>query len=158
MSFWSNLHKREQLAVLWGGGVLLLLFSYVLVIAPLRADLVLMKKEVVVKKADLIWMQDAAVKARGLKASRTDKPAGSPLQLIDQAARRYGIDSSLKKVDSGEGNKIKVWFEGPVYVDFMHFLRGTGANRGLGINNLTVERLDAPGIVNARVTFEAESK
>jgi len=157
MSLWSNLQKREQLAVLLGGGVVLLLLFYVLVIAPLGNDLTRMKKEVLAKKTDLIWMQEAAVKASQLKSVRP-KSGVSPLKMIDQSARRYGINTGLKRVDSGEANKIKVWFEGLVFVDFMRFLRGIGGNGGLAVSNLTVERLDAPGIVNARVIFKTESK
>ena len=159
MSLWSNLQKREQLAVMWGGGILLLLLVYVMVIAPLRSDLARMKKEVVVQKADLVWMQDAAVRARQLKSVRKTARSGvSPLKMIDQTARRYGIDSTLKRVDPGEGDKVKVWFEELVFVDFMQFLRGAGDNRELSVDNLMVERLNAPGIVNARVTFKAETE
>lgn len=158
MSLWSNLQKREQLAVLWGGVLVLFLLIYVLLIAPLGSDLARMRKEVVVKKADLVWMQDAAAKTKQLKSLRPKNSALSPLKMVDQAARRYGINSSLQRVDSSEANKIKVWFEGLVFVDFMGFLRGLGAGGGLVVSNLSVERLDAPGIVNARVTFKTESK
>ena len=158
MSIWSNLQKRERLVVLWGGGVLLIILTYAWLIAPLRSDFVHMEEGVAIKKAELLWMQDAAIKAEQLTALRSNKSAVSPLKIIDQTARRYGIDSSLKRVDPGEGDKVKVWFENLVFVDFMRFLRGVGVSRGLVITNLTVERLDAPGIVNARVTFKAGSK
>ncbi len=158
MSLWSNLQKREKLVVLWGGGFLLIILGYVLVVAPLRSDLVNMEAAVFSKKAELVWMQDGAIKAKQLTALRSNKSAVSPLKIIDQAARKYGIDSSLKRVDPGETGKIKVWFENLVFVDFMRFLRGIGGSRGLVITNLSVERLDAPGIVNARVTFKAGSK
>ena len=158
MSLWSNLQKREKLVVIWGGAFLLIVLGYVLVVTPLRSDLVNMEAAVFSKKAELVWMQDGAIKAKQLTALRSNKSAVSPLKIIDQAARKYGIDSSLKRVDPGETGKIKVWFENLVFVDFMRFLRGIGGGRGLVITNLSVERLDAPGIVNARVTFKAGSK
>jgi general secretion pathway protein M len=158
MSLWSDLQKREKLVVIWGGGFLLIILGYALLIAPLRGDLVNMEAAVLSKKAELAWMQGAAVKAKELTALQSNKPAVSSLKVIDQAARKYGIDSSLKRVDPGETGKIKVWFENLVFVDFMRFLRGIGGGQGLVITNLSVERLDAPGIVNARVTFKAGSK
>ncbi|MDF1577694.1 MAG: type II secretion system protein GspM [Desulfobulbales bacterium] len=158
MSFWSNLQKREQQAVLWGGGIVLLLLAYVLVVAPLREDLVRTRGEVAARKADLIWMEDGAVRARQLKSSRSQTRVVSPLKMIDQTARRHGIEAGLKRVDPGDGDNIKVWFEELIFVDFMKFLRATGNSRALAVSNLTVEKLDAPGLVNARVTFKTESK
>ena len=79
----------------------------------------------------------------------------SPLKLINRTARKYRIEASLKRVDPGKDNKIKVWFADLSYVDFIKFLREMGANQGLAISNLAVEKLDSPGIVNARVTFKA---
>lgn len=158
MSLWTNLQKREKLVVLWGGGSLLIMLGYVLVAAPLRSNLVNMQAAVASEKAELAWMRDGAVRVKQLTSSRSNKPAVSPLKIIDQAARKYGIDSGLKRVDPGEKGKIKVWFENVVFVDFMQFLRGVGGGRGLVTVNLSVERLDAPGIVNARVTFKAGAK
>jgi type II secretory pathway component PulM len=117
-----------------------------------------MGKEVIVKKAELAWMQDAAIKVEQLSAVKTNKSTVSPLKMIDQLARRYGIDASLKKIDPGEDDKIKIWFEGLIFTDFVRFIRGLGGNQGLAITSLAVERLDAPGVVNARVTFKAGSK
>ncbi|MEN8134377.1 MAG: type II secretion system protein GspM [Thermodesulfobacteriota bacterium] len=158
MSLWLNLQKREKLVVLWGGAVLLILLGYILLVAPLRRDRVRLEAAVLSNKAELVWMQDAAIKVRQLKTLSPNKSAVSPLKIIDQAARKYGVDASLKKIDPGETGKIKVWFENLVFVDFMRFLRSIGGGRGLVITNLSVERLDAPGIVNARATFKAESK
>jgi general secretion pathway protein M len=158
MRYWANLQKREKLVVSWGGALLLVVLGYVLVVAPLRKNLVHMAEDSFVKKADLLWMQEGANEARRLTALRSNKSAVSPLKIIDQTARRYNIDSFLKRVDPGQGDKIKVWFEGVVFVDFMGFLRRIGAGKGLVISNLSVERLDAPGIVNARVTFKAAGK
>jgi type II secretory pathway component PulM len=153
MSFWANLQKREQLAVLWGGGIVLALLAYMLVIAPLGGKLVRMRKEVAARKADLVWMEDASAKAAQMRALQTKKSPLSPIKLIDQTARSYGVDGSLKRVDPGNGDKIQVWFEGAVYVDLMKFLRSVGASGGLGVTNLSVEGLDESGLVNARVTF-----
>ncbi len=158
MSLWSNLHKREKLVVSWGGAFLLVILVYALLIAPLRRDLVRMESAVSSMKADLVWMQGAAIKVKQLTALRSTKSTVSPLKIIDQAARKYGIDSSLKRVDPGETGNIKVWFENLVFVDFMRFIRGIGGGRGLVVSSLSVEKLDAPGIVNARVTFQAEAK
>ncbi|MCK4838893.1 MAG: type II secretion system protein M [Desulfobulbaceae bacterium] len=144
--------------VSWGGAFLLVLLGYTLLVAPLSSDLVQMEAAVASKKAEFAWMQDAAIKAKQLTALRSTKSTVSPLKVIDQAARKYGIDSSLKRVDPGETGQIKVWFENLVFVDFMRFLRGIGGGRGLVVTNLSVERLDAPGIVNARATFKAEAK
>lgn len=158
MSIWLNLQKREKLVVFWGGAFLLLFLGYVLVVAPLRRDLGTMEAAIAHQQDELVWMQAAAVKARQLKGLLSNKSAVSPLKVIDQAAREYGIDSSLTRVDPGETGRIKVWFEDLIFVDFMRFVRDVGSGRGLALTSLSVESLDAPGIVNARATFKAGSK
>jgi type II secretory pathway component PulM len=154
MKHWANLQKREQLVLLWGGGGLLLLLTYLWLIVPLRSDLVRTQEAVLMKKAELLWMASAALEAQQLTAMRSNKPEISPLKVIDQTARQFGIDGGLKRVDPGENNQVKVWFEDLVYVDFVRFLRGMGGGQGLAIAGFAVERLDSPGIVNARVTFK----
>lgn len=144
--------------VLWGGIGLLLLLTYLWLLVPLRGDLVHTREVVLAKKAELLWMQNAALEAQQLKTMRSGKSKISPLKLIDQTARQYAIDGSLKRVDPGENNQIKVWFEDLIYVDFVRFLRGIGGGQGLAIASLAVERLDSPGIVNARVTFKTAAK
>lgn len=158
MSLWSNLQKRERITVALGGGFLLVLLLYSMLIAPLRSNLQQMEESVLLKRAEIKWMQGAADQAKQLAVFQTKKISVSPLKIIDQTARYYGITANLKRVDPGESDKIKVWFEDLAFVDLVKFLRKTGREQRIIISSLAVERLEAPGLVNARITFKTGVK
>jgi type II secretory pathway component PulM len=98
-------------------------------------------------------MKNAAQQAELLKNVRPGQKKKSPLKLIDLTARTTGINENLKRIDPGENNRIKVWFEDLAYVDLIGFLRKLDQEYGVEVVSLTAEKLDGPGLVNARVTF-----
>jgi general secretion pathway protein M len=153
MNFWSNLNRREKI-VTGGGGILLLaVLLYLVVISPLRGHLAEMRESLAGKNADLAWMHSAAQKIGQLKNAAPARHQTSPLKLIDINAKKHGINNKLKRIDPGESNRIKVWFEGLPFVDLVAFLREIDQKQGIGVVSLTAEKLDDPGLVNARVTF-----
>ena len=158
MSIWSNLQKRERVMVSVGGFFVLLMLSYLFIMEPIRKNMQQMQESVPRMRAEVEWMQNASVKAKQLASSQTEISPESPLKIIDQTARRFKIASRIKRVDPGEDGKIKVWFEGLSYTDFVKFLRETGVAQQILVSNLTVERLEKPGLVDARVTFKTGTK
>ena len=153
MNSWAKLNKREKLTVGGGAALLLTALLYLLIIAPFRWQLAEMRASLPTKKADLAWMQNAALQAEQLKNSKPDQQKVSPLKLIDISARQFKIADNLKRIDPGENNRIKVWFEDLIFVDLISFLRKLDQEHGIEVANLTAEKLDHPGRVNARVTF-----
>ncbi len=153
MNFWAKLSKKEKITV--GGGATLLLAAllYFLLIAPFRGQLADIRASLPAKKADLAWMQNAALQAEQLKNSEIDTGQISPLKLIDISARQFRIADNLKRIDPGENKRIKVWFEDLIFVDLMSFLRKLDREHRIEVVSLTAEKLNNPGRVNARVTF-----
>jgi len=156
MISWSGLSKREKLIVGGGGALLLTALLYFLLVAPFRGRLSEMKDSIPAKKANLAWMQNAALRAEQLKNSAPDHKRISPLKAIDINARQYGLADNLKRIDPGENNRIKVWFEDLVFVDLMSFLRKLDREHGIEVVSLTAEKVAGPGLVNARVTFRTD--
>ena len=155
MNFWAKLSKRERLTVSGGTALLLTALLYSLLIAPFRGQLAEMRASLPTKKADLVWMQNAALQAEQLKNSKPDQQKVSPLKLIDISARQFRIADNLKRIDPGENNRIKVWFEDLIFVDLMSFLRKLDREHRIEVVTLTAEKLNDPGRVNARVTLRA---
>ncbi|MEN8142676.1 MAG: type II secretion system protein M [Thermodesulfobacteriota bacterium] len=156
MNFWQNMNKREKIFSAGGAALLLLFMAYLLVIHPLSRELTKMQKSIPLKKEELAWMKTAALQAGQLAKTRpANTPASSPLKVIDLTAGQYGLSAKLRRVDPGENDEIKVWFEDLVFIDLMKFIRDLHENHGIGIVSFTAESLDSPGVVNARITFKA---
>jgi general secretion pathway protein M len=156
MNLWQNMNKREKILSGGAAGLLLLFMLYLIVIHPLSLNLSRMQEALPLKKEELAWMKTAAKRAEQLVQARSSvSSAASPLKVIDLAADQYRLSAKLKRVDPGENEEIKVWFEDLVFVDLMKFVRDLQENHGIGIVSFTAERLDTPGIVNARITFKA---
>ena len=153
MNFWSGLNKRERLVTGGGGSLLLAILLYFMLVSPFRGHLAEMRGSLPVKTAALAWMHSAAQQVGQLKNTAPGKQRTSPLKLIDINARKHGINGKLKRIDPGEKNRIKVLFEDLPFVDLMAFLRKLDQGHDIEVVNLTAEELDAPGLVNARVTF-----
>jgi type II secretory pathway component PulM len=156
MNFWAKSSKRERHIV--GGGVALLLTAllYFLLVAPFLGQLAKTRASLPAKKADLAWMQTAALQAEQLRNAKPGQQKTSPLKLIDINARKFGIADNLKRIDPGENNRIKVWFEDLIFVDLMSFLRKLDREHGIEVVSLTADKLNDPGRVNARVTFRTD--
>ena len=156
MNLWQNMNKREKILSGGTGGLLLIFLFYLLVVSPLNRNLAKMAEAIPAKKEDLAWMKNAALRFRQLsQASSSVASAASPLKVIDLTAGQYGLSSNLKRVDPGENEEIKVWFEDLVFTDLMKFVRDLHNNHGIEVVSFTAERMDMPGVVNARITFKA---
>ena len=157
MSLWQNMNKREKILSGGAAGLILLLLLYLMVLHPLSRNLAKMQEAIPLKKEELAWMKTAAKRAEQLVQARSSvSSAASPLKIIDLTAGQYGLSAKLKRVDPGENEEIKVWFEDLVFVDLMKLVRDLHENHGIGIVSFTAERLETSGFVNARITFKAD--
>jgi len=154
MSFWEDLHKKEKLALVIGVGLVAALLAYALLVKPFADDLISKRENISARYAELTWMQAAALEVRQLTADDTrPKQSGSPLKIIDQTARRFGVAPKLKRLEPGENNQVRIWLEDIVYADLILWLRDLDNKYTIRIDSFTAERLEAPGLVNARVTL-----
>lgn len=156
MNFWQGMNKREKIVSAGGALLLLLLLIYLLGVQPLRRELVKMQKAIPAKKEALAWMENGARTARELTEKRSSvAAASSPLKTIALVAKQYGLSTKLRRVDPGENDEIKVWFEDLVFIDLLKFVRELHEKHGVEVVSFSAERLDEPGVVNARLILKA---
>ena len=156
MNFWSKLSKRERFITAGGAVLLLTALLYLVLIAPFRDNLAEMRSSLPTKRSAVISMQGAADQVEMLRNTKPEQQQISPLKLIDITAKRTGINENLKRIDPGEDDRIKVWFEDLAFVDLIGFFRKLDREHGIEVIDLSAEKLDGPGLVNARVTFRVD--
>lgn len=153
--YWMSLQPRERYILMAGGGIVLLLLIYLLLVEPFVLGLRDLDKRVAVQQEELAWMRAAAAEVQRLRAGgaghqRADS-GQSLLSLIDSSAKAQGLGKALKQL-SPMGEKVRVRLE---LAPFDTLLRWFGSleSSGVGVDTLTVERLEAEGMVNATVVL-----
>ena len=103
----------------------------------------------------LAYMNQAAQQVRQLRG-KTPVHAGSGqslMALLDSTARQSGLHNAVKRVDPEGQDKVRLRLEQAVFDDMMHWLESLGRTYGITVENITIDRLDSIGLVNARLTL-----
>jgi general secretion pathway protein M len=141
-----------------GAIVVAVLLGWALVWYPLthaRADL---EKRVARQRIDLAWMRTAATEARELRAQgthgRAERQGKSLLALADVSARGAGLAGALKRVEPAGGKSVRLNFEVADFDALMNWLDALAKDYGVQATDLSVDKVEGLGLVNARATLE----
>ena len=144
---WRSLATRER----WLVGVALLLLGLTLgqlvwrlghdALGDLRADVVAQREALVLARA---------LDAAGPAAARNTEPL---LALAERSARESGIGGALKRLDGGEGGRIRARLEGAPFGAVVRWLAVVQAGSGASIESLALERCVDPGLVDANIVL-----
>jgi general secretion pathway protein M len=155
----DNLESRERMMLAAGGVLLVLLLLYVLVLAPFRSGYHALQESVTEQRATVVWMQENAQTIQRLGSSggvATEGLGGrSLLAVTDSTARAGGLGPALKRVEPEGANSVRVWLDGAPFDVLIKWLGTLGTQHGVDAVSATLERSEAAGLVNARLTLEA---
>ena len=156
--WWDGLQVRERRLLGVGAAVVAVLLGWALVWYPLahaRADL---DKRVARQREDMAWMRQAAGEARELRAQgthgRAERQGKSLLALADVSARSAGLAGALKRVEPAGGKSVRLSFEVADFDALMNWLDALARDYGVQATDLSVDKVEGLGLVNARATLE----
>jgi general secretion pathway protein M len=153
-AWWETLSARERLLVIGGLGLILALLGYALVWEPFRTSHRQLQQRVAEQRADLIWMRQAAREIKRLSGNAGTSPTRdgrSLLTLVDQTARAAGLASALKRVAPQGEDKLSAQLDGVEFDKLIPWLGMLEHDHRIAIVNLSIDRANATGLVNARV-------
>lgn len=153
-AWWETLSARERLLVIGGLGLTLALLGYVLVWEPFRTSHRQLQQRVAEQRADLIWMRQAAREVKRLSGNAGTSPTRdgrSLLTLVDQTARAAGLASALKRVAPQGEDKLSAQLDGVEFDKLIPWLGTLEHDHRIAIVNLSIDRANGTGLVNARV-------
>lgn len=153
-AWWETLSVRERLLVIGGLGLTLALLGYALVWEPFRTSHRQLQQRVAEQRADLIWMRQAAREVKRLSGNAGTSPTRdgrSLLTLVDQTARAAGLASALKRVAPQGEDKLSAQLDGVEFDKLIPWLGMLEHDQRIAIVNLSIDRANATGLVNARV-------
>ncbi len=155
---WNALAPNERRMLAVGAPLAVLLLGWALVWHPLalkRADL---QRQVDEQQHDLAALRVGAAEVERLRAtgtrSRADRQGRSLLALADATARGEGLERALRRVEPVGARGVRVSFEAVGFDPLVAWLEGLSRNYGVEANDLSADRADGIGLVNARVTLQ----
>ena len=153
-----SLEPRERLLLAASAGVLVLLLVVLLVWVPLHSAYTTLQSDVDEQRDTALWMQASAAKLNQLKRSGGNVQGlggRSLLAVTDSTARAGGLGPALRRVEPEGSDSVRVWLEGASFDVLVKWLGTLSATHGIDAESATMERGDAVGQVNARLTLQA---
>ena len=155
---WQALDAREQRIVAIGAAVVALLLGWAFVWHPLAAKRAELRDSVEAQRRDLAYVRVAAAEVERLRAagsrSKPDRQGRSLLALADATARSAGLESALRRVEPVGASSVRVSFEVASFDALVDWLETLSRDYGIETSDLSADRADGVGLVNARVTLQ----
>ena len=144
----QQLTEREKWLVSISAVLIIIAIFYWLVWSPLSSSVDTQRSAVESKRADIVWIQQNALKAIQLRsgANTNAQFTGSLPQAVNQTANRLQIAISRMQP---QGEELKVWVDQAPFNDVVSWLQAM-ENKGIRIITVDLAEADAPGLVKVR--------
>lgn len=159
-AYWGGLSERDRRMLAIGAIVVVLMLGWAFVWHPLAQERQQLNSSVEADRASLAWMRAAqaqvpSLAAHGIQAG-TDRQGKSLLALADVTARGAGLANALKRVEPAGARSVRVNFEAANFDALIGWIETIARDYGVQVSDLSVDRAEGLGMVNARVTLEEQ--
>lgn len=161
-SWWRKLQPRERRMLGFGGAAVVVMLIWAFAWYPLARARDQLATSVAQQRDDLAHMRATSadivnLRARAMRGG-TDRQGKSLLALADATARdeKSGLGAALKRVEPLGPKSVRVSFESANFDALMNWVDALGRGYGVQATDLSADRGDSAGIVNARVTLEEQ--
>ena len=157
-AWWNALAAQERRIVASGVLFTLLLLGWAFAWHPLavkRADLL---RDIGNQRSELAYVRAGAAEIERQRATGTraggQRAGKSLLALADTTARAGGLGDAIKRVEPVGAKGAKVSFESARFDALVGWLESLARDYGVEAIELSADRADGIGLVNARVTLQ----
>lgn len=157
-AWWNGLAAQERRLVAVGAALAVLLLGWAFAWHPLAAKRADLLRDIGNQRNELAYVRAGAVeierqRATGVRAGG-QRAGKSLLALADTTARAGGLGDALKRVEPVGAKGAKVSFESARFDDLVGWLEALARDYGVEAIELSADRADGTGLVNARVTLQ----
>lgn len=152
----NGLEQRERYMLLTGASAVAITLLYLVLIEPLLLYRDELETRVARQRDTVAWMQGAVGQLAG---QRSTAPAngkvdtGSLLTLVDTSARNAALGRVMQRVQQDGDAAVRVRFENASFDALLLWLGELQQRYGVSIDDITVERADETGRVDASITL-----
>lgn len=157
-AWWQAQSERDRRTLAIGAIAVALLLGWALVWHPLALHRAALEQEVASRRDDLLAVQrgtaQIAQQHRVGQRARGDRAGKSLLALADATAREAGLGEAIKHVEPAGARNVKVSFEAANFDALAQWMETLAGGYGVEATELSADRADGVGLVNARVTLQ----
>ncbi|RLK48355.1 type II secretion system protein M (GspM) [Alkalispirillum mobile] len=158
-AFWQGLEQREQRILSAGAVITAALLLWGGVWLPLSDRAESLRTDVAEARAEKVWMAQSAERIRqagGGPSEAAPADQGSLLGRVDRSANSFSLAERVDRIQPDGDARVRVWLERADFDQMLRWLDSLSEN-GVQVHALSVDPLDTPGRINARLTLEAGS-
>jgi general secretion pathway protein M len=156
--WWQKQSERDRRVLTVGGAVIALLLAWAFVWYPLARARAQLESRVNDERADLAWMRQTGGELQELRAKgargKVDRQGKSLFALADVTARGAGLAAALKRVEPTGPKSVRASFEAANFDALIGWVDGLARDYAVQTTDLSADRVDGIGLVNARVVLE----
>lgn len=155
--YWNEASQRDRRVLAGGALVVGLLLGWAYVWHPLRQSHAQLEQRVALDRQSLAFVRSAAATIEGQRAAPragAARAGRSLLALADASARDAGLESALRRVEPVNARSVRVTFELASFDAMVLWIEALARDYAVRVTDLSADRADAVGLVNARVTLE----
>lgn len=157
---WDALAPRERRVLSLGAAVLTLIVGYLVLWEPLAQSRADWHARVVAAETDLAWMRAASPRVQAQRGTQALTPMADGRSLLaraDASARDAGLATALLRVEPVTASQVRVTFEQAGFDALMRWIETLSTQYGAQVSELSVQRADGVGLVDARLSLEESS-
>ena len=157
-AWWNQLAGRDRRILIIGSLVVVVFLIWSFVWHPLALKQAQLVEQLDNARRDLAYVRVAEAEVERLRSvgvqSRADRQGKSLLALVDVSARGANLDGVLKRLEPIGANNVRASFEFVSFDSLIAWIEQLARDYGVQITDFSADRVDATGLVNARVTLE----
>lgn len=157
-AWWQAQSVRDQRVLLIGAGIVVIVLVWVVVWHPLALRRAQLTEQLDGARRDLAFMRVSAAEIERLRTAgtrtRADRQGKSLLALADATARGGGLEGVLKRIEPIGPRSVRASFEFAAFDSLTNWLEALASDYGIQVTDFSADRVDATGLVNARITLE----
>jgi len=158
MKAWYNAKEPQEQRIIWILGIIIgLSLFYLIIWSPVSETFDQKNKQVQAKQALLGWMEETSKEIIRLKpqTNNQQKRSGGPLlSSIDRTIKAARLNQTMKRLEPQGNQSVQIWFEKTAFDTLIQWLGKLDSEYNINIQSINVERLDQPGLVNARLVLK----
>lgn len=151
--WWRARNARERVLLGFGAGGVLLAVLYGAWWAPLEGEVAALRVTVATQRADLAWMRRAGEELARTPAVPAAVERPPLLARVDQGARAAGLADALRRIEPLDGGRLALGFDAADFDALVAWLEELLVAGGVRLEAATIERVAAPGRVDARLVL-----
>lgn len=156
--WWTQLSDRDRRVLLVGGVLACVLLAWAFIWQPLQVRRSLLVEQLDNAHRDLAFVRVGEAEVERLRnsgvQSRADRQGKSLLALADLTARGANLDGVLKRLEPVGSRSVRATFEFAAFDSIVAWLEGLSRDYGIKVSDFSSDRVDATGLVNARITLD----